>query len=184
LPEATLVFPAHDYKGDTVSTIGEEKAFNPRLQVRSADEYAAIMNALKLPNPTMMDVAVPENLKVGLRVTAQHRVPVVEVDALLADWPDHDFLLVDIREDGERRRSGTIPGSIHAPYGQFDHYCAKSGPLAGMARQGRIVLFCAVGERSTLAVEMAAEMGLNGLSHIPGGFTAWTGAGGPVEAVD
>jgi glyoxylase-like metal-dependent hydrolase (beta-lactamase superfamily II)/rhodanese-related sulfurtransferase len=184
LPEATLVFPAHDYKGDTVSTIGEEKAFNPRLQVRSADEYAAIMNALKLPNPTMMDVAVPENLKVGLRVTAQHRVPVVEVDALLADWPDHDFLLVDIREDGERRRSGTIPGSIHAPYGQFDHYCAKSGPLAGMARQGRIVLFCAVGERSTLAVEIAAEMGLNGLSHIPGGFTAWTGAGGPVEAVD
>jgi rhodanese-related sulfurtransferase len=52
-----------------------------------------------------------------------------------------------------------------------------------MAKQGRILLYCAVGERSTLAVEMAAEMGLEGLSHIPGGFTAWREAGGPVEAV-
>ena len=47
----TLVFPAHDYKGDTVSTIGEEKAFNPRLQVKSVDEYVDLMSNLKLPNP-------------------------------------------------------------------------------------------------------------------------------------
>src|SRR5712675_374318 len=47
LPESTLVFPAHDYKGDTVSTIGEEKACNPRLQVKSVDEYATLMNNLK-----------------------------------------------------------------------------------------------------------------------------------------
>ena len=67
LPDATMVFPAHDYKGDTVSTIGEEKAFNPRLQVRSVDEYADLMNNLKLPNPKMMDVAVPANQHVGLR---------------------------------------------------------------------------------------------------------------------
>ena len=66
LPDATMVFPAHDYKGDTVSTIGEEKAFNPRLQVRSVDEYADLMNNLKLPNPKMMDVAVPANQHVGL----------------------------------------------------------------------------------------------------------------------
>ncbi len=51
LPDATLVFPAHDYKGDTVSTIGEERAFNPRLQVTSADEYADLMNNLKLAEP-------------------------------------------------------------------------------------------------------------------------------------
>src|SRR5437773_12336 len=49
LPDETLVFPAHDYKGDTVSTIGEEKRYNPRLQVRSADDYVALMNNLKLP---------------------------------------------------------------------------------------------------------------------------------------
>jgi rhodanese-related sulfurtransferase len=126
---------------------------------------------------------VPSNLKLGLRDEAQHRVPVVEVDDLLARWPAADFVLVDIREDGERQRSGTIPGSIHAPYGRFDHYCGKSGPLAGISRQGRILLYCAVGERSTLAVELAAEMGLDGFAHIPGGFKAWVKAGGPVETI-
>jgi glyoxylase-like metal-dependent hydrolase (beta-lactamase superfamily II) len=63
LPADTLVFPAHDYKGDTVSTIGEERAFNPRLQVNSAEEYAGLMNKLNLPRPAMMDVAVPANLR-------------------------------------------------------------------------------------------------------------------------
>src|SRR5271165_5666858 len=66
LPDATLVFPAHDYKGDTVSTIGEEKACNPRLQVKSVDEYVELMANLKLPSPKMMDLAVPANMKVGL----------------------------------------------------------------------------------------------------------------------
>src|SRR5579871_2540087 len=66
LPDETLVFPAHDYKGDTVSTIGEERRYNPRLQVRSVDEYVELMSNLKLPNPKMMDVAVPANIKVGL----------------------------------------------------------------------------------------------------------------------
>src|ERR1700740_1867982 len=66
LPDATLVYPAHDYKGDTVSTIGEEKAYNPRLQVNSIGEDAKLMHNLKLPNPKMMDVAVPSNVKIGL----------------------------------------------------------------------------------------------------------------------
>src|SRR6266436_8413962 len=66
LPNETLVYPAHDYKGDTVSTIGEEKAYNPRLQVKSMDEYVALMNNLKLANPKMMDVAIPANMRVGL----------------------------------------------------------------------------------------------------------------------
>jgi glyoxylase-like metal-dependent hydrolase (beta-lactamase superfamily II) len=65
LPDATLVYPAHDYKGDTCSTIGEEKAYNPRLQVKSADEYVTLMNNLKLPNPKMMDVAIPANMLAG-----------------------------------------------------------------------------------------------------------------------
>src|SRR6201996_7247307 len=67
LPDETLVYPAHDYKGETVSTIGEEKQFNPRLRVKSVDEYSDLMNNLKLPNPKMMDVAVPANMQVGLR---------------------------------------------------------------------------------------------------------------------
>ena len=63
LPEKTLVFPAHDYNGKKNSTIGTEKNNNPRLQVSSKDEYAEIMNNLKLPNPKMLDIAVPANLK-------------------------------------------------------------------------------------------------------------------------
>lgn len=65
LGDDTLVYPAHDYRGWTVSTIGEERAHNPRLQVRNADEYAHLMNALKLPMPQLMDIAVPANLRCG-----------------------------------------------------------------------------------------------------------------------
>ncbi len=65
LPDNTLVYPGHDYKGWGVSTIAEECQFNPRLQVASAYEYAQIMNNLDLPDPKMMDVAVPANLKCG-----------------------------------------------------------------------------------------------------------------------
>ena len=65
LPANTRIYPAHDYKGWTSSTIGEEKAHNPRLQVRSEAEYVALMNSLKLPSPKWMDVAVPANLACG-----------------------------------------------------------------------------------------------------------------------
>lgn len=65
LHEETLVYPGHDYKGWTVSTIGEERRHNPRLQVRSAEEYVALMQSLKLPHPRLMDVAVPANLACG-----------------------------------------------------------------------------------------------------------------------
>ena len=63
LPESTLVFPAHDYNGKRYSTIENEKNSNPRLQVSSKEEYAEIMENLKLANPKMMDVAVPANVK-------------------------------------------------------------------------------------------------------------------------
>ena len=63
LPEKTLVYPAHDYNGKTHSTIETEKKNNPRLQVKSAEEYAEIMNNLKLSSPKMMDIAVPANIK-------------------------------------------------------------------------------------------------------------------------
>ncbi len=61
LDDKTLIYPAHDYKGEMVSTIGEEKKYNPRLQVSSPQEYAKIMNNLNLANPKMMDIAVPLN---------------------------------------------------------------------------------------------------------------------------
>lgn len=65
LPEHTEVYPAHDYKGWSKSSIREERQHNPRLQVSSAEDYAAIMAALKLPNPKLMDIAVPANQACG-----------------------------------------------------------------------------------------------------------------------
>jgi glyoxylase-like metal-dependent hydrolase (beta-lactamase superfamily II) len=65
LPESTAVYPAHDYQGRTRSTIGTEKRLNPRLQVRSAEEYAALMASLRLPDPRLMDIAVPANRRCG-----------------------------------------------------------------------------------------------------------------------
>jgi sulfur dioxygenase len=117
LPESTLVFPAHDYTGDTVSTIGEEKAFNPRLQVKSADEYVELMNNLKLPNPKMMDVVVPANIGVGLHqeeITRRGWSLSVEEAMALSGRPE--IALVDLREQSERERHGMIPGSLHVPY--------------------------------------------------------------------
>jgi len=65
LPDNTRVYPAHDYKGWTSSTIGEERRHNPRLQITSEQDYVDLMGKLKLPNPTRMDVAVPANLACG-----------------------------------------------------------------------------------------------------------------------
>ena len=65
LPDKTKVYPAHDYNGNFFSTIEQERKNNPRLQVKSADEYAEIMNNLNLPNPKLMDIAIPRNLKLG-----------------------------------------------------------------------------------------------------------------------
>jgi len=65
LPDNTRVYAGHDYKGWTMSTIGEEKQFNPRLAGKTQDEYVQIMNHLNLPNPKMMDIAIPANLACG-----------------------------------------------------------------------------------------------------------------------
>ena len=65
LPEETLVYPAHDYKGETVSTIGKEKKQNPRLQVSSVDEYIEIMNNLNLKKPTKIETNVSKNINLG-----------------------------------------------------------------------------------------------------------------------
>jgi sulfur dioxygenase len=65
LPEETLLYPAHDYNGKNVSSIGNEKKFNPRLQVSSVSEYVDIMNNLNLPKPKLMDINVGRNIKLG-----------------------------------------------------------------------------------------------------------------------
>tara|TARA_B110001450_G_scaffold108414_1_gene102573 strand:+ start:177 stop:860 length:684 start_codon:yes stop_codon:yes gene_type:complete len=65
LPEKTLLYPAHDYNGEKMSTIGREKKFNPRLQIANESEYVEIMNNLNLPKPRSMDTNVARNIKLG-----------------------------------------------------------------------------------------------------------------------
>lgn len=185
LPDETLVFPAHDYKGETVSTIGEEKAFNPRLRVKSVDEYVDLMNNLNLPNPKMMDVAVPANLHMGLAQSEIARrgwaVAASEAQSLL---DRADVTLVDLRETGERKRHGVIPGSLHAPYPALQENIADGGMLNALAATSgkRIVFYCAYGERSAMAVQAAQDRGLKSACHIDGGIDAWKKAGGTVVA--
>ena len=184
LPDETLVYPGHDYKGDTVSTIGEERAFNPRLQVASAAEYAEIMDHLDLPDPKMMDVAVPANLRQGLsqdEIEARGwSLTCAEARALLGA---PEIVLVDLRDKAERARHGEIPGSVHAPYPELDENLGAGGLLHELARATgkRLVFYCAFGERSAMAVEAAREAGLANACHIKGGLDAWKKAGAPVE---
>jgi len=183
LPEDTLLFPAHDYKGETVSTIGEEKAFNPRLQVTSVDEYAELMNNLKLPNPKMMDVAVPANMKVGLAQDeiARRGWAVEAKDAMrLVGQPD--VIFVDLRERAERERRGAIAGSVHAPYPDLRANIAPGGMLHALAAATgkRLLFYCAFGERSAMAVQAAQDAQLGSACHLHGGIDAWTKAGGPL----
>ncbi len=179
LPDATLVFPAHDYKGQTVSTIAEEKAFNPRLRVSSIDEYVAIMEGLDLPDPKMMDVAVPANLRVGLSQDDISRwgwaVRAEEIPAIL-ERPD--VVVVDLREQRERERHGQLPGSVHLPYPAVGESLKIGGPLHELGCGRELLFYCAFGERSAMAVRAAREAGLVTSRHLHGGFDAWRRAQG------
>lgn len=183
LPNETLVYPAHDYKGDTVSTIGEEKMFNPRLRVKSVDEYVDLMNNLHLPNPKMMDVAVPANVHVGLHQDeiARKGWAVSAANAVtLRGQPG--IAIVDLRERGEREKHGVIPGSLHAPYPDLAENISAGGMLheLAMATGKRIMFYCAFGERSAMAVQAAQHAGLTTACHIEGGIDAWKKANGPI----
>ncbi len=182
LPDETLVFPAHDYKGDTVSTIGEEKVFNPRLQVKSAEEYAALMNNLKLPNPKMMDVAVPANMRQGL-----HQEEIARRGWAFSASDAKEFVgepgvvLIDLREKSERQRHGVIPGSLHAPYPELPENISAGGLLHKLAQAPgtrHLLFYCAFGERSAMAVQAAQDAGIATARHIQGGIAAWKKAGG------
>jgi sulfur dioxygenase len=184
LPDATLVYPAHDYKGDTVSTIGEEKAYNPRLQIKSIEQYVELMSNLKLGNPKMMDVAVPANMKVGLaQEEISRRGWALSATQALAVLGKSDIALIDLRERAERERHGTIPGSLHVPYPALQENIRAGGMLNELAKSTnkRLLFYCAFGERSAMAVQAAQDAGLASAAHIQGGMDAWKKAGGPLE---
>ncbi|MCA1472457.1 glyoxylase-like metal-dependent hydrolase (beta-lactamase superfamily II)/rhodanese-related sulfurtransferase [Bradyrhizobium yuanmingense] len=183
LPDETMVFPAHDYKGDTVSTIGEERRYNPRLQVRSVDEYVELMANLKLPNPKMMDVAIPANMHVGLhQEELEKEGRALSAIEAIRSLGRPDILLVDLRETNERMKHGMLEGALHTPYPSVEESLKPGGMLREVAAATgrRVVFFCAFGERSAMAVAAAKEAGLPNTAHIAGGLDAWKKAGGPV----
>jgi len=181
LPDETLVYPGHDYKGDTVSTIGEEKAHNPRLQVSTAKQYANIMDNLNLPNPKHMDVAVPANLVIGFSAD-QPEIKAATLNATdaIAFCGEDSTLFIDLREVRERERDGVIFGAVHLPY-QALRDNIKPGGLLAENTDRQILLYCAFGERSALALQGMFEAGFTNARHLGGGFDAWIKAGGAVE---
>jgi rhodanese-related sulfurtransferase len=187
LPGDTLVYPGHDYKGDTVSSIAEERDYNPRLQVSSADQYVDIMNNLNLPNPKMMDVAVPANMHIGLHqdVLRESGQGLVCSEALaLVGRPD--VLLVDLREKPEIQRQGLITGSLNVPYQDLEKNLGPGGLLSELVRSSgkRLLFYCAHGERSAMAVQDAEKFGIGDACHIEDGIEGWKSMGGPLAGAE
>ena len=180
LPNETLVYPGHDYKGEMVSTIIEERRHNPRLQVANLAEYVEIMNSLNLANPKMMDVAVPADKNIGAAQGEEIQAAwALSVDEVQNRSGSGDCVLVDLREEVERRQHGVIPGSIHAPYGELDDFVRRGGLLREMAETAncRLIFYCAYGERSALAVQISEGLGLKDVFHLVGGIEAWKESG-------
>jgi rhodanese-related sulfurtransferase len=131
----------------------------------------------------MMDVAVPANLHVGLHQDDLAKQGLaLSARECIESLGRPDILLVDLRENSERARHGTLSGALHAPYPGIDEALKPGGMLREVASATgrRIVFFCAFGERSAMAVAAAKKAGLANTAHIAGGIDAWKKAGGPV----
>ena len=124
------------------------------------------MNDLKLPNPKMMDVAVPANMRVGLSQERDRRAR-AGLCRRRRRWrrSPRDVVLIDLREKSEREKHGLIPGSLHAPYTDLAENISAGGMLHELADATgrRLVFYCAYGERSAMAVEAAQDAGLDRL---------------------
>ena len=170
LPDKTLVYPAHDYKGDLVSTIEEEKKYNPRLQVNSADEYAEIMNNLNLPDPKLMDVAVPKNLKLGINLNKQKINNGLEVDKFKDEIKKNNAILIDLREESEIKKEGKILNSITVPFPKIENFLKENKKKF---KDKELLFYCAVGQRSTLAIQISKSYNYTKCFHLIGGLKNW-----------
>jgi sulfur dioxygenase len=190
LPPTCLLYPGHDYRGLTVTSVAEEQRFNPRLGGQAAEgDFVGYMNNLGLPHPKLMDVAVPANLRVGRP----------ESDAALAPQPTwapltftfagiHEIQpdaleecacnpqIVDVREPDEFEGPlGRIPGSISIPLGQLN---ARAGELA---KDRPIITVCRSGARSAQASVMLQKLGFEDVANLAGGMLRWRNDVHPVE---
>ena len=170
LPDQTLVYPAHDYKGEMVSTILEERQFNPRLQVKSVEEYVDIMNNLNLPDPKMMDVAVPSNLKLGIDLNRQKVNNGIEPEEFNKIKKEENTVLIDLREQNEIDKEGKLYNSNIVPFPSMHDYIEKN---KDSLKNKKILFYCAHGHRSTLAVQISKSYNFGNCFHLIGGLEKW-----------
>jgi glyoxylase-like metal-dependent hydrolase (beta-lactamase superfamily II)/rhodanese-related sulfurtransferase len=184
LPPETMVFPAHDYKGRSHSTIGAEIADNPRLQKTDRGEFVAMMQSLDLSAPTHLTEALRTNMSGGKTVAqllheAAAKVPFMS-QAELKDrlgGNSRDFVILDIREK-DAFEAGHVPGAHHLPRGQLELRVDSELPDPTV----RILTCCEFGKISTLAAATLRELGYSRAVALDGGMKAWRDAGYPTES--
>jgi sulfur dioxygenase len=188
LPDTAIVWPAHDYHERTQSTIGVEKATNPRLAGKSRDEFIALMKALDLPKPRRIDEAVPANRRSGLRQDAGAPPDAGGADGVHAaegyagelppqtahEWMQNgEAVLVDVRTDAEREWVGFVPGAQVVAWKQWPGMALNpdfDARIRALAQQRKpLMLLCRSGVRSMAAARRATELGVTAY-NVMGGF--------------
>ncbi|KAF0192747.1 MAG: beta-lactamase-like protein [Gammaproteobacteria bacterium] len=181
LEPALEVFPAHDYKGRTNSTLRDEIENNPRLQSRDRNTFVEQMRAQDLGMPVHLTEALRVNRSGGKSVAsliadASGRIAFMAMEEVLrlGDAHDSDIVVLDVREH-EAYRAGHIPGAINIPRGQLE--LRVDDLLPDPTR--RIVACCEYGKISTLAAATLKDMGFGRAVALDGGIQAWKRAGYP-----
>jgi sulfur dioxygenase len=186
LPDETLVFPAHDYRGHTQSTIGEEKRSNPKIAGRSREDYVTLMNNLGLPLPDNIQEALQPN-QAGID-TAEIKFPDLDqLNRVMQLTPQEVFrrlhgptppVVIDVREEQEfHGELGHIPGSRLIPLRELSERVRELEPF----KSGDMVVVCRAGARSTTAAAILSAMGFEHVSNLKGGMLDWSDARMPVE---
>jgi glyoxylase-like metal-dependent hydrolase (beta-lactamase superfamily II)/rhodanese-related sulfurtransferase len=182
---ALKVYPAHDYKGRSHSTIADEIASNPRLQKRDRSEFIAMMNQLNLDAPTHLTEALRTNMSGGKTVAqllseASARVPFISMAELAERVGRNDLglILLDVREK-DAFAAGHIPGAQHLPRGQLELRVNKDLPDPTR----RILVACEFGHISTLAAATLRELGYTQAAALDGGIKAWRESGLPMTVI-
>ena len=180
LPDRCLVYPGHDYRGLTVTSVGEEKLYNPRLaeSIGEAD-FVGYMTHLGLPHPKQMDVAVPANLKCGrpaqMTTLDPDWAPLTYTFAGIWEVQPHwleehlrEVQIVDVREPEEFNGPlGHVPGARLIPLGTL---MARASELA---KSEPVVTVCRSGARSAQATVLLGKAGFDKVANLSGGMLRW-----------
>jgi sulfur dioxygenase len=186
LPDDTLVFPAHDYRGNHHSTVGKEKASNPRVAGHSREEYISLMNNLGLPLPDKIQESLQSNQSAieddslkfpdGAQLSAVRQIDVGELQERLASSAAP--LIIDVREPEEYSDElGHIHGSRLIPLKSLP---AKAHDMDDL-KSREVVAVCRAGVRSTTAAAILTALGFEHVSNLKGGMVEWNEARLPVE---